>query len=238
MKNKFNLSHYKNLTFDMGQLVPIMCHEVLPGDIQQHYTDALLRVAPLNTPVMHPVKVGIHHFFVPSRIVWDSFEDFITGGDDGNDASVFPTITLTATEKSLADYLGIPIGTSLSVNALPFRAYAMIYNEYFRDKDLQTALTIDTTSGADTTTNTTLQNKCWEKDFFTTCRASEQKGSDVTLPLNGTASVTAPNSNNAAIVRLVGSGNTSNSASVSTNASGYTWDGTTTTYFDPNGTGS
>ena len=107
MKNLFNLSHYKNLTFDMGQLVPIMCHEVLPGDLQQQTTEALVRVAPLVTPVMHPVQVKIHHFFVPMRLLWEDWEDFITGGDDGNDTSVFPQITLTPAEKSLADYLGI-----------------------------------------------------------------------------------------------------------------------------------
>ena len=95
MKNLFNLSCYKNFTSNQGQLIPILCHEVLPGDLHQHTTEALIRVAPLNTPVMHPVNVKIHHFFVPTRLVWDDFEDFITGGDDGNDASVFPQITLT-----------------------------------------------------------------------------------------------------------------------------------------------
>ena len=162
MKNLFNLSHYKLMSCDMGQLVPIMCHEVLPGDIQQHYTDLLLRVSPLNTPVMHPVRVSVHHFFVPFRLIWEDWEDFITGGDDGNDASVLPLITLTPAEKTLADYLGLPIGTSISVSALYFRAYALIWNEYFRDQDLQTELTIDLTSGPDTTTNTTPPDRDWE----------------------------------------------------------------------------
>ena len=75
MKNLFNLSHYKNYTADMGQLVPIMCHEVLPGDVHQQQTELLLRVAPLNTPVMHPVQVKIYHFYVPTRLVWEDFED-------------------------------------------------------------------------------------------------------------------------------------------------------------------
>ena len=196
MKNLFNLSHYKNFTSDMGQLIPIMCHENLPGDIQQQTTEVLLRVSPLNTPVMHPVQVKIYHFYVPTRIVWDDFEDFITGGDDGNDASVYPQITLTPAEKSLADYLGLPIGNSLTVSAMPFRVYAKIWNEYFRDPDLETELTIDTTSGADTTTNTTLQNCAWEKDFFTTCRATEQKGADVSLPLGTEAEVKRRNATN------------------------------------------
>jgi len=189
MKNKFNLSHYKLLTCDMGQLVPIMCQPVLPGDIRQQKTDLLVRVAPLLTPVMHPVQVKVHNFFVPYRLIWEDWEDFITGGDDGNNASVFPQITINPAEKTLADYLGLPVGTSSAYSALLFRAYAKIWNEHYRDPDLETELTIDLTSGADTTTNTTLQNCAWEKDFFTTCRATEQKGSDVTLPLGTTAPI-------------------------------------------------
>ena len=65
MKNLFNLSYYHNTTFNMGNAVPVHCKMVLPGDIQQQYTDALIRVTPLATPVMHPVKVRIHHFYVP-----------------------------------------------------------------------------------------------------------------------------------------------------------------------------
>ena len=154
MKNLFNLSHYKLTSLDMGQLIPIGCHSVLPGDINLHWVDMLMRVSPLVTPVMHPVNASIHHFFIPWRILWDDFEDWITGGDDGNDASVFPQITLTPAEKSLADYLGFPIGTSITVSALKFRAMALLYNEYYRDQDLQSEVALDTTSGADSTTNT------------------------------------------------------------------------------------
>ena len=149
MKNKFNLSHYRLTSMDMGQLVPIMCEPVLPGDLMQHSVDSLIRVAPLATPVMHPVDVKVNSFFVPTRLIWDDFEDWITGGDDGNDASVFPTFTdQGVTEGSLADHLGLPInGSPVSTSsALPFRAYALIWNTYFRDPDLQTELTIDKTS--------------------------------------------------------------------------------------------
>lgn len=91
---------------------------------------------------------------------------------------------------SLADYLGVPTGVaSRDVSALPFRGYAKIWNEFYRDQDLETELTIDITSGADTTTNTTLQNADWEKDYFTTCRPWAQKGPAISLPLGSSAPV-------------------------------------------------
>lgn len=191
-RGKHNLSHFKLLSCDLGELVPIGMVEVLPGDTFQHACNALIRCSPLLAPVMHPVNVSIHHWFVPLRLIWEDFEDFITGGPDGDDASVYPTITHGGGSGvaigSLADYLGVPPGVNnLVTSALPFRAYSMIWNNWYRDQDLQDELTIDLTSGSDTTTNTTLQNGCWEKDRFTSARPWEQKGTAVTLPLGTTA---------------------------------------------------
>ena len=90
-RNKFSLSHYKLLTMDMGNLIPISWFEALPGDSIQQSTSALIRVSPLLSPVMHPVRVRIHHWFVPNRLIWDDWEDFITGGPNGTDASVWPS---------------------------------------------------------------------------------------------------------------------------------------------------
>jgi len=193
-RGKFSLSNYKLLSCDMGELIPCGIWEVLPGDTVQAATSALLRASPLLAPVMHPVDVRIHHWFVPHRLVWEDWENFITGGPDGLDASVFPTITIGggsgAAIGSLADYLGVPTGVNnIEVSALPFRGYAMIWNEWYRDQDLQTKLTIDKTSGADTTTNTTLQNIAWEKDYFTSSRPWEQKGAGITIPLGDEAPV-------------------------------------------------
>lgn len=191
-RSKHSLSNYKLLSCDQGQLVPIGLQEILPGDTFDHSTSALIRVAPLATPVMHPVRARIHHFFVPHRLVWNDWENFITGGPDGLNASVFPTISSGAgfAVGSLADYLGVtPSVASRSVSALPFRAYALIWNEFYRDQDLQTALTIDLTDGVDTTTNVALQNACWERDRFTLARTTPQKGATVTIPLGTTARV-------------------------------------------------
>lgn len=197
-RSKHSLSHYNLLSADMGELVPVGLQEVLPGDTFQHAASVLTRVSPLLAPVMHPVHVRLHHWFVPHRLVWEDFENFITGGRDGANASTFPTITLSTSGSpasadvgNLADYLGCPPDINgLEVSALPFRAYALIFNEFYRDEDLVTELTVDTTSGADTTTNTDLQNAAWEKDYFTSARPWTQKGPEVTLPLSGSAPVT------------------------------------------------
>jgi len=196
---KHNLSHYKQTTLDMGKLVPVGCVEVLPGDTFKHATSVLLRVSPLASPVMHPVTVRIHHFFVPNRIIWTDaggadtgFEAFITGGPNGTSAPTHPTITVNnAAVGSLADYFDVPslVASDRSINALPFRAYAEIFNEYYRDQDLVTKLTVDKTDGVDTTTNTTLQSIAWEKDRFTSSRLTTQKGTAVTLPLGTKAPI-------------------------------------------------
>lgn len=178
---KHSLSNYQLLTCDMGYLVPCGCVEVLPGDTFQHSADILVRVTPLSAPVMHPVVARVHHFFVPYRRVWDSFEDFITGGADGDNADTVPQTTQTVVAGSTADYLGIPPG-SRTYNTLPIRAYWDIWNEYFRDQDLQTEVDISTVTG-----HTGLGTICWEKDYFTEARPWAQKGTAVSLPI-GTVS--------------------------------------------------
>ena len=194
-RNKFSLSHHKLLTGNQGELLPIGMMEVLPGDTMQQATSCLIRTSPLLAPVMHPVQAKIHHWFVPTRLIWDDFESFITGGADGLDASVFPTIDMPAggaAVNSLADYLGVPVGVAnLEVSALPFRAHALIYNEFYRDQDLITPLVIDTTSGADTTTDTSLQNVAWDKDYFTSAHGDTQKGDEVTLELSGSIPISS-----------------------------------------------
>lgn len=194
-RNKFSLSYYKLLSCNLGTLNPIGLTEVLPGDSVQHATSALVRAAPLVAPVMHPLHIRIHHWYVPTRLVWDDFEEFITGGEDGTDASVMPTITFGggtgAAVGSLADYMGVTPGVNnLEVCALPFRAYQLIWNEWYRDQDLETAAVIDTTSGPDTTTSVVLKNCAWEKDYFTSARPFEQKGPSITIPIGSTAPVT------------------------------------------------
>lgn len=189
---KHSLSNYKLLTCDMGELVPIGCLEALPGDSIQQATSALVRCSPLLAPVMHPVHVRIHHWFVPYRLLWTEWEDFITAGPAGTSTPTFPTITLPnpTTVGALSDYLGIPNGLNApAVSALPFRAYNLIYNEAYRDTDLIAEAALSTASGADSTTSTSLRNAAWEKDYFTSSRPFEQKGPTVTIPLGSTAPI-------------------------------------------------
>lgn len=195
-RSKFSLSHYKLATMNMGYIVPVGLTEVLPGDTLQQATSAFIRVTPLAAPVMHPVHVSIHHWYVPLRLIWDDFESFITGGEDGLDDSVYPTVTSGSSGfaiGSLADYLGVPTGVAnLEVSALPFRAYDLIYNEWYRDENLVDELVISTESGADTTTSLELQAHAWKKDYFTAASPWPQKGPAVTVPVDlGQASLDA-----------------------------------------------
>lgn len=193
-RSKFSLSHYRLFSAKMGQLLPIGLTEVLPGDTFQHSTALFLRCAPMVTPVMHPVHCIIHHWYIPARLLWESWEDFITGGPDGADDSIMPTIKAPDGDGfavgSLADYLGVPTGIpGLEVMALPFRAYALLYNECYRDQDLEKELDISLDDGPDTTTSTELQCTDWARDYFTSARPWPQKGPQVTVPVNPAAGV-------------------------------------------------
>lgn len=202
-RSKFSLSYTHLLSFDMGFLVPIGMTEVLPGDSIQHATSMLLRTAPLLAPVMHPVRISVHHWFVPWRLVWEDWEDFITGGPDGMDNSEFPTFTTDPDDPAwqggaLSDYLGVPPNSvehaeAQIVSALPFRAYTLIWNEFYRDQDLLPELAIDKGSGPDTGTNIDMQRAAWEKDYFTSARPFEQKGPSITIPLGTDAPVIGNN---------------------------------------------
>lgn len=199
-RNKFSLSYYNLLSCNMGGLVPIGLTEVLPGDSFQHSTSALIRLSPLLAPVMHPLHVRIHHWFVPHRLVWDSWEDFITGGPDGEDDSAFPTIApgsfgpgSIVPVGSLADYYGIPTGAALStsVSALPFRGYSLIFNEWYRDQDLMALRALSTADGVDSITPpTSLSNVAWEKSYYSMARPWEDKGPDIMIPLTGDGAIT------------------------------------------------
>lgn len=194
-RSKFSLSNTHLFSCDMGELVPFNLLEVLPGDSVQMNTTALVRCAPMLAPPMHPVHVCIHHWFVPFRLLWNNWEVFITGGPDGLNASTFPTMNPpggAVTQGSLRNYLGLPVMASGAPahSALPLRAYSLIWNEWYRDEDLQTPVNVSLADGLDASTSVLLQNVCWEKDYFTSSRPWEQKGAAQSIPLTGTGAVT------------------------------------------------
>jgi len=196
--NKFDLSHEKKLSLDMAKLVPIYLEEIVPGDRFQVSSEILLRMAPMLAPIMHRVNVYTHYFFVPNRLVWDNWKDFITGGEDGTDTFVFPTSQINEGNKSffakgqLSDYFGLPIDAikntiaePLTFSMLPFRGYQLIYNEYYRDQTLESKVPIDKGDGGATNNDQYLiRRRAWEKDYFTSALPFPQRGADVQLPVS------------------------------------------------------
>lgn len=138
---------------------------------------ALARMAPLAKPMMHHVDIRVHYWFVPNRIIWEDWEDFIVGNEG---AVTYPTITPgSAAATVLYDHMGAEPVTGVAYDALPVRAYNLIFNEFYRDQDLVTPRTVSLASGSDTTSSTDLARIAWGKDYFTTARANPQQGTAV-----------------------------------------------------------
>ncbi|AXH73072.1 MAG: major capsid protein [Microviridae sp.] len=205
-RNLFDLSHEKKLSMKFGDLVPVLLQEVVPGDSFNVNTESLLRLAPMVAPVMHRCNAYIHYFFVPNRLVWEGWETFITGGEDGKQTASTPECYLFGDDYTLlnkgtlADYMGIPtapqstISTATGISALPFRAYQLIYNEYYRDQNLVQKVPLLKTSGQLTEGEKiavmTLRRRAYEKDYFTSCLPWSQRGDEVLLPNDIVSSTT------------------------------------------------
>lgn len=187
-----NLSHFRNTTGHMGQINLIGAVEVLHGDTFKAHSNLFMRLSPLAAPTMHPVHVQVQHVYVPYRQIWEDWENFITGGEDFDDASVLPTIDFSGspvTKGSLANQIGLPVGYAGTASALPFRAYAAWWNEFVRDDQLQDKVGLSIEGGADTTTNTDLLRANWNKDYFVAARPDDQLGTEVSLPLGISAPI-------------------------------------------------
>lgn len=179
----FDLSREQKLTCNMGELVPTYLEEVLPGDHFRVRSEMITKLQPLLAPMMHRVDIYMHYFFVPHRLTFNAdqkqWENFITGGADGLQAPAMPSIQYSSSVRTsrLSDYMGIPPGTvddlTINFSSLPFRAYQLIWNEYYRDQTLDTPVDIYTAGPA---TLTTLRNRAWGKDYFTSALPWTQRG--------------------------------------------------------------
>lgn len=193
-RSTFNRSHGCKTTFDEGYLVPVFVDEALPGDTFNLQLHAFARMATPIFPIMDNLYLETFFFAVPYRLVWDNWEKFngyqVNPGDSTD--YVVPTVAMPASvgaaEASLADYFGIPTGIpDLVVNSLFFRAYNLIYNEWFRDENLQDSVVVDLDDGPDTYSDYVLLRRGKRYDYFTSCLPFPQKGPDVSLPLGTTA---------------------------------------------------
>ncbi|WNK13222.1 MAG: major capsid protein [Microvirus sp.] len=198
-KNKFDLSHENKLSFNMGDLVPILVQEVIPGDSFRLNAEMILRVAPMLYPLMHKVHVFTNFFFVPERLIWDESQKFHTGGVDGNQEPIRPFTAFPSgidnlhKVGTLSDYMGLPthddvantVTNTTDITTLPFRAYQLIWNEYFRDQNVMAEVSISKASGNEAGTLHELmrmRKRSWEKDYFTSCLPWAQRGNPVLIP--------------------------------------------------------
>lgn len=194
----FDLSHQHKTTFDAGKLIPVLCQDVIPGDTFSIDATMFARLATPIYPLMDNMKMDLHFFFVPDRILWTNFVKMMGEQTNPGDSIAYmtPIVTVNAgsgvgfTAGSLYDYLGIPTEIDdISVNNLPARAYNQIYNEWYRDQNIINSITVDTGDGPDTISNYVIRKRAKHQDYFTTALATPQKGSAVSLPLGGTAPV-------------------------------------------------
>lgn len=199
-RSKFNLSYLNSTTADAGYLVPVYYEDCLPGDKLRIGFESFVRCQPILSPLMHQVNLYMQYWFVPYRLLWDRWTEFITGGSDGVSVPVMPYVVSPLADPtsedaqvkvggfargSFADYFfGADVRKpGVSVSAFPFRANVLIWNTRYRDEDLQLELPISFGDGEDTETFTGLLSPCIKKDYFSTARNNTQRGSQISVPI-------------------------------------------------------
>lgn len=203
-RSTFDLSHDVKMTGNPNRLIPTLALECVPGDVMHLACESLLRFQPLIAPIMHRTDVTMHYFFVPNRLVWDNWDKFISNQKDPTLVPAHPFIETGPVALSpnmaysrLMDYMGIPDpeaslnpvypawAQNENISALPFAAYQMIYNEYYRDENLVPEVDFQLTDG-DNSANAALnilRFRAWRPDYFTKALPFAQKGDPVQIPI-------------------------------------------------------
>lgn len=218
-RSKFHMTPRNTFTCEMGYCVPIACIETFPGDTWSFNVNDAIRMVPMLAPQYTDISVSVMAFKVAIRTIWDDWENFRTGGPNNNDTTVAPYILFSHANSNvgfstLSDYLGIPPLTFytkdgngvyqansqvVKASALPFRAYAKIWNEWLRVEHLQSEVTVSTASGYDTTTSTALLKRRWNRDLFTQAYPNQQLGPQAYLPISTTAPIVYDNTGNTVV---------------------------------------
>jgi hypothetical protein len=194
-RSSFDRSHGVKTTFDAGYLVPILVDEALPGDTFNLNMTAFARMATPIFPIMDNVYMDTHFFAVPVRLIWDNWKKFNGEQIDPGDSIDYTVPTMTApgsgySNQTLHDYFGIPTSVgNLEHNSLWHRSYNLVWNEWFRDQNLQDSVQVDKDDGPDNYTDYELLKRGKRHDYFTSCLPWPQKGDAVELPLTGNAPV-------------------------------------------------